>query len=186
MIKERKNLLKSLYALLPSFLLQLHQFSVKRLIKRERFFFITNFRWSLNVEVARLPIVCFDAINRHTFFFFILAWKMLFIARFNGPRELANMFTARANVPRQERTRQNGKNEKAISGWEKWNIKTINRRRGALSVTHWWSSELWLLVARKSRIENINLLPCAFTSDLQTWEQWSWHLKWGSEMYRLW
>lgn len=104
MIKERKNLLKSLYALLPSFLLQLHQFSVKRLIKRERFFFITNFRWSLNVEVARLPIVCFDAINRHTFFFLYSRMKNVIYCSFQwAPRACQHVYcpsqcaTTRAN-----------------------------------------------------------------------------------------
>lgn len=95
---DKKNLLKVCAHCIS--LLQLHQFlwfaSWNK--KQNTKLFITNFRWSFNVEVARLPIVCVAAINRHSFFH-----KMLFMAfelrRVVG--ELANVFTAPANMPRQ-------------------------------------------------------------------------------------
>lgn len=127
---------------------------------KKKTFFITNFRSSFNVEVARLPIVCLAAINRHSFFhikcYLWLQWALVSLPTCLLPRPICH--------DARDATRG------------KWNIKTI-KTKGALSVTHWRSSELWLLVTRTT--DEIN----NFSSSLQQHREQCGDIKIGK--YRL-
>lgn len=132
-MKQKKNLLKVL-CVAPIF---------RSLVKHKKHFLLQISDGRLNVEVARLPIVCFDAINRHISFH--IKWDLLLVSmcanlELSKPIRHDNRASERTN----ERATQKGGKLKPL-GWET-NHK-INKGEGARYRLHFddhLSYDSWL------------------------------------------